>query len=207
MVHAYHVIMPVYGFWLPNDPRGSWSDMVRKWELIHFGPSTKASERRTLDELTPVEIAQREEARRSLTYPPVTLTDAQVNAVADGFASQVSTSGYTVGACSILPEHTHLVIARHTYKVEQVVILLKGAATRRCIECSCHPLAEYAEPGERPPRMWAEHEWKVYLDSEEAIDEAIHYVEQNPLKESRPAQSWPWVRPFEGLPKGWVTYR
>ena len=26
MVHGYHVILAAYGFWLPNDPRGSWSD-------------------------------------------------------------------------------------------------------------------------------------------------------------------------------------
>ena len=37
MVHGYHVILPMYGFWLPNDPRGSWSDFVRKWELVRFG--------------------------------------------------------------------------------------------------------------------------------------------------------------------------
>ncbi len=28
MIHAYHVIMGAYGFWLPNDPRGSWSAFV-----------------------------------------------------------------------------------------------------------------------------------------------------------------------------------
>jgi len=28
MVRGYHVIFGMYGFWLPNDPRGSWSDYV-----------------------------------------------------------------------------------------------------------------------------------------------------------------------------------
>ena len=36
MVHGYHLILPMYGFWLPNDPRGSWSDYVRSWELARF---------------------------------------------------------------------------------------------------------------------------------------------------------------------------
>jgi hypothetical protein len=27
-VLAYHVVLGAYGFWLPNDPRGSWSDFV-----------------------------------------------------------------------------------------------------------------------------------------------------------------------------------
>ena len=63
MVHGYHIIMPVYGFWLPNDPRGSWSDTVRKWELTRFGPPTKSLERKPLEDLTPQEKVTRDSAR------------------------------------------------------------------------------------------------------------------------------------------------
>ena len=206
MIHGYHVILPMYGFWLPNDPRGSWSDTVRKWELVRFGPSTKSLQRKSLDELTPAEIARRDAARKSLAYRPVSLTANQILTVGEGFAAQVAKSGYTIWACSILAEHVHLVFARHTYKVEQIVNLLKGAATRKCVECNCHPLAGYAKGNKRPPRMFAEHEWKVYLDSEEAIENAIRYVEQNPEKESGSRQTWSFVTPFAGLPSGWVTY-
>ena len=116
-------------------------------------------------------------------------------------------SNYTIWACSILPEHTHLVIARHIYRSEQIANLLKGAATSQLMKERCHPLAAYAKPGKRPPRMWAEHEWRVYLDSEEAIDDAIQYVENNPDKEEKPKQVWSFVSPFRGLPKGgWITY-
>ena len=34
MVRWYHLIISAYGFWLPNDPRGSWSDFVGAWELL-----------------------------------------------------------------------------------------------------------------------------------------------------------------------------
>src|SRR5438034_5148372 len=37
MVLASHGIFTAYGFWLPNDPRGSWSDFVRSWELFLAG--------------------------------------------------------------------------------------------------------------------------------------------------------------------------
>ena len=37
MIVGYHVIFGVYGFWLPNDPRGSWSEFVASWELARFG--------------------------------------------------------------------------------------------------------------------------------------------------------------------------
>jgi len=205
MIHGYHVILPTYGFWLPNDPRGSWSEFVWRWELVRFGRASRSPVHRTLEELSPAELAQRDAARKSLKYPPVTLTGLQAQAVGRGFALKCRKSNYTIWACSILPEHTHLVIARHTYKVEQISNLLKGAATRLLIEDNCHPLADYASPGKRPPRMWAEHEWKVYLDSEEEIDTAIHYVEENPVKEDKPKQRWSFVTPFSGLARGGHT--
>ncbi|HUT94492.1 MAG TPA: hypothetical protein VMY37_33850 [Thermoguttaceae bacterium] len=206
MVHGYHVILAAYGSWLPNDPRGSWSEFVGKWELFRFGPTTRSLARRGLAMLTEAELREREEARKALNYPPVHFTGLEARAIGRGFAAGCRRSGYTIWACSILPEHTHLVIARHRYKVEQVANLLKGEATRSMIRENLHPLARFAGPGERPPRMWAEHEWKGYLDSEEAITGAIAYVKENPIREGKPAQHWPFVAAFTGLDAGWVTY-
>jgi REP element-mobilizing transposase RayT len=207
MIHGYHAILPMYGFWLPNDPRGSWSDFVRKWELVHFGEATRSIERTEMTELTETELKQSEAAKQALKYPAVSIDGHQALAISNGFAAKVEKSNYTIWACSILPEHTHLVIARHKYKVEQIANLLKGASTTRIIEEDRHPLAAYAEEGKRPPRMWAAKEWKVYLDSEQAIEDAIRYVEENPEKEGKPRQSWSFVTPFAGIPKsGWTTY-
>ena len=60
MIRGYHVILPMYGFWLPNDPRGSWSEFVFRWELSCFGRATRSDTRRSLEELTPDEIARRD---------------------------------------------------------------------------------------------------------------------------------------------------
>jgi len=207
MIHGYHVILPMYGFWLPNDPRGSWSDFVRTWELVRFGAATKTVERREHEELTESERHLRKSAKQSLQYRPVSIDDQQTRSIGNGFEVQVTKSSYTIWACSILPEHTHLVIARHSYKVEQIANLLKGASTSRIVEDGLHPLAQHAELGKRPPRMWSAHEWKVYLDSEEAIENAIRYVEENPMKEGKPKQSWSFVTPYAGVPQGgWLTY-
>jgi REP element-mobilizing transposase RayT len=206
MVHGYHVIMPAYGFWLPNDPRGSWSDFVGKWELTRFGRTTKHLPRRTLEQLSPEEVALRDEARKSLKYPPVCFTGVQARAIAAGFAHAARRNGYTIWACAIMPEHTHLVIARHRYKVEQIANLLKGAATRELLKQGLHPLAKYAPPNECPPAMWAVNAWRAFLDSEEAIESAIGYVEENPLREGKPTQKWSFVTPFAGLDLAWVTY-
>ena len=72
---------------------------------------------------------------------------------------------------------------------------------------NCHPLAAYQKPNKRPPHMWVQNQWIVYLDSEQAIEQATLYVEQNPEKEGKPRQAWDFVTPFAGLPTGgWVTY-
>jgi REP element-mobilizing transposase RayT len=126
--------------------------------------------------------AWRASAETALKYPSVRFTGVQARAVGRGFANAVRKSGFTIWACSILPEHVHLVVARHTYKVEQICNLMKGEATRALVAESLHPLATYAVRG-KMPSPWAVKQWKVYLDSEEAIEVAIEYVEANPEKE------------------------
>ena len=86
MILAYHSIFGAYGFWLPNDPRGSWSEVVRTWELLRFGPATKTTERRSLawDEH---DQELRLRAKAALKFPPVEFTGAQAKAIGDGFAA------------------------------------------------------------------------------------------------------------------------
>jgi len=50
--------------------------------------------------------------------------------------------------------------------------------------------------------MWAAKPWKIFLDSDEAIIDAIHYVENNPMAEGKPQQHWSFVTPYTGLPPG-----
>lgn len=206
MVHAYHIILPMYGFWLLNDPRGSWSEFVASWELARFGETTRNLEQRTLSQLSDEELAHREAAQKALHYPAVSLNGHQALSIANGFKAKAADSKYEILACSILPEHTHLVIARHRYKIEQVANLLKGAATRQLVEDEIHPLANYAAADGKPPHVWAKNQWKAYLDSEEAIGNAIAYVIENPLKEGKKRQDWNWLSPYRGLDKGWSTY-
>jgi REP element-mobilizing transposase RayT len=203
MIHGYHVIWGTYGFWLPNDPRGSWSDFVYSWELARFGRATKSMDRVGVE---PQAYASwRSAARQALRYPPVTLSGHQALAVGQGFGRFARKSGLVVWACSILPEHVHLVLARHRYKIEQAANLLKGEATRQLLEMNEHPMKRFQHSQEdRLPSVWGE---KVYLDSEDAIENAIRYVEENPERENKPRQHWDFVTPFGGLGQsGWTTY-
>ncbi|MFV1964411.1 MAG: hypothetical protein ACC628_03235 [Pirellulaceae bacterium] len=83
--------------------------------------------------------------------------------------------------------------------------LLKGEATKQLLEEHLHPLEEYCTPSEAIT-PWANRKWKVFLDSDEAIENAIRYVEENPEKEGKPRQHWSFVQPYSGLDPGWVTY-
>ena len=156
---------------------------------------------------TPDEERQRQEAKKHLKYPPVILDGRQALAVGKGFAAGQKKCNLTIWACSILPEHVHLVIGRHRYKVETIANLLKGEATRQLRADSLDPMSAYARQSQRPRSPWARNEWKEFLDTEEAVENAIHYVEENPLKEGKPRQTWSFVEPFRGLDKsGVVTY-
>jgi hypothetical protein len=48
--------------------------------------------------------------------------------------------------------------------------------------------------------VWGGPGWKVFLDSEEDIRRTVRYVEQNPTKARRPAQSWDFVTAYDGWP-------
>src|SRR5207302_1367380 len=128
-VLAYHVIFGAYGFWLPNDPRGSWSDFVAAWELWRAGgPATKTDTRRS-GAGKRHDAAARRRVKEALKYPAVVFDGHQALSVAHGFARMAAKSNYRVHACCILPEHVHLVLGRHHYKVEQMVRLLKAEAS------------------------------------------------------------------------------
>jgi REP element-mobilizing transposase RayT len=186
MVRGYHVIFSAYGFWLPNDPRGSWSEFVGAWELfLAAGKATKTDVRHSVAH-RPHDRQLRLAAKEKLSRPTVKFTGVQARAVGRGFANYVAKSGLPVWACSILPEHVHLVTGPFRLSVEQLVIQLKGAATEQLVEENIHPFNGDA-------KCWTRGEWKVFLFDDEDIGRAIRYVENNPIKDGKPAQTWPFV--------------
>lgn len=195
MVIASHVIFTAYGFWLPNDPRGSWSDFVRNWELYGYGAATTRRTRRKLDS----NLHQyRTQLKGALRYAPVQFSGEQARCIADGLADQAFRSRIIVYACAILPAHVHLVVARHSYRVEQVANLLKGAGTKSLVRRGLHPMENQIASGKRLPSPWASGLWKVFLDSRFDVRRSIDYVNENPVREGKRAQRWRFVQPYEG---------
>jgi REP element-mobilizing transposase RayT len=202
LVLAYHIIIAAYGFWLPNDPRGSWSDFVWAWELARFGPATKTETRRSLAD-TPHDSALRQTAKTALLRPPVHFDGVQARAIGRGFADAKADGGYRIGACSILPEHVHLVVARHAERdIETIGGHLKARASTFLADENLHPFQyETGRRGKRPS-PWSESFWQAYLDSPPDIVRAIRYVENNPVKEGLAPQRWSFVEECPSRPQG-----
>ena len=184
MVIAYHLILSFYGFWLPNDPRGSWSEVVRATHLLRFGPATKVRTRRSVAHQQH-DQQQRLAAKAALKYPPVVLTGRQARAVGRGFAQAGNEAGYAAVACSIMPDHVHLVIRRHDKAIEQIARHLKARATQQLTR-------EELRPASGGP-VWAKGRWAVYLDNDRAVRRASRYVQRNPIMAGLPRQTWSFV--------------
>jgi REP element-mobilizing transposase RayT len=196
MIAGYHIVFGTYGFWLPNDPRGSWSAFVGSWDLLRFGPATTTTQRRSLAGRRH-DRGLRLAAKSALKRAPVRFTGVQARAVAQGIGDYALRSNLPIWACAVLPDHVHLVVAPPGMDVERLVIQLKGAATRSLVDQGVHPFGAMQDKNGRPPKCFARGQWKVYLDRED-LPRAIRYVEDNPLKEGKPRQHWSFVTAYRG---------
>ena len=195
MILGYHFIFSAYGFWLPNDPRGSWSEIVREFELRKFGPATKVNTTRSVAS-RPHDHQLRLAAKRALRYPAVRFTGEQAVLIAKGFADAVLQHSYVIHALAILPDHVHLVMRKHPRDHENIAAHLKAKATSCLNAAGRHPLAGFISPSGRIPSPWARNYWCPYIRTEEYYRKAIEYVELNPVKAGLRRQRWSVVVPY-----------
>jgi|SRR3972149_439000 len=195
MIRAYHAIFTAYGFWLPNDPRGSWSDFVGSWELFRIGRATKNNTRHSLAS-RPHNQTLRESAKKQLKYPAVHFNGRQALAIASGFTEAIAEHGYRLFACSILPEHVHVVVERCDRHIEHIVTHLKSKATQQLNIENRHPLSCFSNNRGVIPTPWSAKCWKCFLNTDADITRAIQYVETNPIKEHKRPQHWSFIIPW-----------
>ncbi|MFO0809971.1 MAG: hypothetical protein U0746_15225 [Gemmataceae bacterium] len=181
------------GFGCRTIPEGSGSTHVWAEHLKPFGPATGLQDRSRSVARKGHDRTLRLEAKRQLKYPAVKFTGTQAKTIGEGFGTYVRKNGVTVWACSILPEHVHLVVARHTFDVELVIEQLKAAATRELLKVGSHPFGHIRLKNGRPPKCWQRGAWFPFLDTPSEVRGRIVYVEDNPLKEGKPRQRWSWV--------------
>jgi REP element-mobilizing transposase RayT len=190
IVIAHHLIWTAYGWWLPNDPRGSGSQTIRTDVLaelgeVHFGrKKVQPSGRNVRDFYAHVADL--------LKHPLLTFDDRSRLRIGEAFAQVVDENRYTCYACAIMPDHVHILIRKHKHSAEEMSENLMKSSRDRLIEAGQRAATH--------PTWIAGCGWKVFLDHPEEVRRTIRYVEQNPIKIRLPAQSWPFVKPYDGWP-------
>ena len=192
IVIAYHIIWTVYGWWLPNDLRGSTSraiacDLIAALSggQLHFG-------RKKLQPASRDVRAFYEQAARVLKYPLLEIRDKAVDLVAAAFADVFAQQRYTCYACAIMPDHVHIIIRKHKHSAEEMIELLQNAAGWALINA-------HLRPSDHPVRTGGGG-WWVFLDHPDEVEQTIPYIEGNPRKIRLPVQHWPFVVPYDRWP-------
>jgi REP element-mobilizing transposase RayT len=189
MVIAYHLIWTAYGTWLPNDPRGSGSHRVVAPQLVDLGELNFG--RKKMQPPRRVVKAFYEEAEERLLYDVIRFDTQQFALIAEAFGDAIRERQYTCYACAIMPDHVHMVIRRHRDKAEEMIDNQQSASRLRLIEAReispLHP-------------VWTLNGCKRFLGTAQHVRTAIRYVANNPLKIGLPAQTWPFVRPYDNWP-------
>jgi hypothetical protein len=161
MVIASHAVFAAYGFWPPNDDRGSWSTRVWASHLQRFGDAKTVSVRHSIAH-TPHDRNLTRAIQCAMKFPPVKFDEEQRLAIADGIASVVRLLDVRLLACAILDDHVHLVPERHRENVETLIGFFKRAATRELTRRGIHRIdAKRARDG-AAVTPWVRGGWKRF---------------------------------------------
>jgi REP element-mobilizing transposase RayT len=190
LVIGYHLVWTAYGWWLPNDPRGSGSltvchDALKELGEVHLG--------RKRIQPTGREVRQfYERAAQVLQHPLLTFNDEQRSIIAQAFGEVIEREQYTCYACAVMPDHTHILIRKHKHTAEEMGDNLRQASRAKLVAVghreSTHP-------------TWVGGSvWSVFLDHPDEVRRTIGYIERNPIKIGLPAQKWSFVQDYDNWP-------
>ncbi len=190
IVIAHHLIWTAYGWWLPNDPRGSGSisirnDVIAELGELHLGRKTIQPAGKEVREFY-------QKAQPFLLHPALTFDEVARNEIAAAFAEVIVNERYTCYACAIMPDHVHILIRKHKHLAEPMIDNLKSSSRLRLSASNIRT--------RNHPTWTAGHGWKVFLDHPDEVRRTIIYIENNPLPIKLPRQSWSFVRLYDGWP-------
>lgn len=191
MVIAHHLMWTAYGYWLPNDPRGSMSRGVAAENVAALGPVHYGRK-----QVQPTYFELREfrlQAQSALKHELLPFNTDDVAILACGFADIIKTRNYTCYACAIMPDHVHLLIRKHRDKGETMIENLQQVTRTALIDA-------VRRPPEHP--VWGGPGWDVFQRTPQQIQTTIEYIRNNPVKIGRPVQVWPFVTTYDGWSPG-----
>jgi REP element-mobilizing transposase RayT len=193
MIAGYHLIWTAYGWWLPNDPRGSSSHEIRSAEIADLGELHHGRKR-----IQPAGRVVREfydAAQDKIKHELRTFDDRELAAVAEAFGEVIRLRAYTCYACAMMPDHVHLLIRKHRDAAETMIDALQQASCYAVHDCKRRAI-------DHP--VWGGPGWKVFLETVDDMRRVVRYIENNPVKAGRPRQYWEFVQPYDDWLPGQV---
>ncbi len=197
IIIAHHLIWTVYGWWLPNDPRGSGSqhiacDVIAQLGQLHFGRKG----------VQPAAVDVRrfyEQAKHVLKYELITLSPAAFAVIGEAFAETIKTQQYTCYACAVMPDHVHILVRKHKHTAEQMIENLKSASRLSKMRLGVRLSNTGLFPTDHP--FWTGGRgWKVFLDHPGEVERTIGYIDSNPMQMRMPRQTWPFITAYDRWP-------
>ncbi len=188
VVIAYHLIWTAYGWWLPNDPRGSTSNriacnVIAQLGELHFGRKKVQPAGRVIREFY-------QRAKDVLKFDLLTFTREEIQTVAQSFRTCLKNHRYTCYACAIMPDHVHVLLRKHKHRAEEMTLNFQEQSRLDLQKSAARP----AHP------VWGGPGWKVFLDHPDGIRRTIRYIDNNPGKIRLPRQEWDFVKEYDGWP-------
>lgn len=200
MILAWHLVWTAYGWWFPNDPRGSWSKEIWKPGLKCLAASFTRRNRRGRKPVQPTPPQLRrwlDTAQKQLKYRPVILDSQARNIARAAITKQAQLNQYELLALTVMPEHVHVVVRAHEHKYERIVRGFKAVSARELrkhLGLAASPAtwhkravngaakregtaAGAAEDSKRTP-VWSHGYWVRYLDTDKALATATSYVKR-----------------------------
>lgn len=194
MVIACHFTFSAYGFWPPNDDRGSWSERVWAEHLKPFGEVKKVTTRRSIAHV-PHDRQKNADIRASLLRPPVKFDANQREVIATAFGETIALMVLRVHALAVMADHVHVVASKHEQTFEEMIGRLKRSASTALGRAGLHPFAVETKDNSTPT-PWAKGGWKRFCFDERDVASAVNYVLKNPERAGLPPQRYGRVVPF-----------
>jgi len=189
MVIAHHLMWTAYGYWLPNDPRGSMSHEIRNERIQQLGAAHYG---RKPIQPSSAELREfRAYTQSILKHQLLALGDKDVQVLACGFADVIKTRNYTYYACAIMPDHVHLLIRKHRDRGETMIEQFQKATRDALIDADAHRRSV-----DHP--VWGGPGWNVFHRTPQQVETTIEYIRKNPVKIGRPVQHWTFVTDYDG---------
>jgi hypothetical protein len=182
---AHHLVISGYGFWIPNDPRGSGSLELRQEKFKPLGPIHPGRKK-----IQPSRQKLRmfsTDAERILDHDLLWFDAGTRDLIGAAFAEVIARRGYTVWACFVGTNHAHLCIRYHRDRYETMHANLAAQSRTSLLELG---KAEPAHP------VWAERPYSVFLHTPDDILRVIEYIRENAAKSGLPEQAWDFVKPY-----------